>query len=178
MSVLVSLSSVFDRIGLAAFGGGLATIPFIHFELVATRGWLTERSFSEVVSLAQMTPGPLALNAATYVGYRVAGVAGSFVATLSVILAPLSLLVAVLFLLSRASREWRGTVKRLQSALRPAVSGMMLAAFWMILRPLGDDWRLPFLAVCLFLARGVGGVLADYPLLLLLAAGVVGVLLL
>ena len=177
MSVLASLGAVFARIGLGAFGGGLATIPFIHFELVVSRGWLTERAFSEVVSLAQMTPGPLALNAATFVGYRIAGVPGACVATASVILAPLSLLITVLFLLSKASGEWKNAVSRLQKALRPAVSGMLLAAFWMVARPLADDWRLPLMAGCLLLLSRAGP-FVRYPQLLLLAAGLVGVLIL
>ncbi len=177
MSVLASLGAVFARIGLGAFGGGLATIPFIYFELVVSRGWLTERAFSEVVSLAQMTPGPLALNAATFVGYRIAGVPGACVATASVILAPLSLLITVLFLLSKASGEWKNAVSRLQKALRPAVSGMLLAAFWMVARPLADDWRLPLMAGCLLLLSRAGP-FVRYPQLLLLAAGLAGVLIL
>ncbi|MFA7362781.1 MAG: chromate transporter, partial [Aminobacteriaceae bacterium] len=75
MSSLPVLFITFVRIGLGAFGGGLATIPFIHYELVVSNPWLTEREFSDVVSLAQMTPGPVAVNAATFVGYRIAGLA-------------------------------------------------------------------------------------------------------
>ncbi|NCC58150.1 MAG: chromate transporter, partial [Synergistales bacterium] len=85
MSSLPVLFITFVRIGLGAFGGGLATIPFIHYELVVSNPWLTEREFSDVVSLAQMTPGPVAVNAATFVGYRIAGLAGSIAATTGVV---------------------------------------------------------------------------------------------
>lgn len=175
MSVLGTLALVFARIGLGAFGGGLATIPFIHFELVVSRAWLSERGFAEVVSLAQMTPGPLAVNAATFVGYRIAGVAGAFIATCSVVAAPLLVLSSALFLISRASEKWKTRVDRLQRALRPAVSGMLFAAFWMVARPLTGDWRLWVMTSCIFMLSRRER-FKRYPQLLLLVAGTVGVL--
>lgn len=175
-STLLSLASVFARIGLGAFGGGLATIPFIHYELVVSRGWLSERAFSEVVSLAQMTPGPLAINAATFVGYRIAGTPGACLATLSVVLAPLALLVSFLFLLSRAPGGLRRGVERIRRALRPAVSGMLLAAFWVVARPLACDWRLLVLSALLLLLSRTR-LFSRYPQVLLLCAGGVGALL-
>ncbi len=177
MNVLGTLALVFARIGLGAFGGGLATIPFIHYELVVSRAWLSERGFAEVVSLAQMTPGPLAVNAATFVGYRIAGLPGACAATLSVIGAPLLLLVSALFLLSRASGKWRKRVDRVQRALRPAVSGMLFAAFWVVVRPLANDWRLWVMVAGAFLLSRVG-FFNRFPQLLLLAAGVAGAMLL
>ena len=175
MSVLGTLALVFARIGLGAFGGGLATIPFIHFELVVSRPWLSERGFSEVVSLAQMTPGPLAVNAATFVGYRIAGLAGASIATLSVIGAPLLVLASVLSLLSRASKKWQARVERLQRALRPAVSGMLFAAFWVVARPLTGNWRLWVMTAALFLLSR-RECFKRYPQLLLLLEGIAGAL--
>lgn len=177
MSILWTLSLVFARIGLGAFGGGLATIPFIHFELVVSRPWLSEREFAEVVSLAQMTPGPIAVNAATFVGHRIAGVAGSAAATLSVIGAPLLLLCSVLFLLSKASGACKKRVERIQRSLRPAVSGMLFAAFWVVLRPLTGDWRLWAMTAGIFFLARIS-LLKRCPQLLLLVAGVIGVCLL
>lgn len=177
MTTLATLALVFARIGLGAFGGGLATIPFIHYELVLTRAWLSEKSFAEVVSLAQMTPGPLALNAATFVGYRLAGVAGSFVATFSVVAAPLLLLITALFVLSKASGAWRMRVQCVQRALRPAVSGMLFAAFWVVVRPLMRDGRLWVMTGGVLLLSRIE-LFKRYPQLLLLLAGLVGALLL
>ena len=175
MSILGTLALVFARIGLGAFGGGLATIPFIHYELVASRAWLSERGFAEVVSLAQMTPGPLAVNAATFVGYRIAGVAGASVSTLSVVGAPLFLLGSALFLLSRASKKWKTRIERLQRALRPAVSGMLFAAFWVVARSLTSDWRLWAMTAGIFLFSR-SEIFKRYPQLLLLVAGTAGAL--
>ncbi|MBL3539593.1 chromate transporter [Aminivibrio sp.] len=177
MSALSVLFFTFVRIGLGAFGGGLATIPFIHHELVASHPWLTEREFAEVVSLAQMTPGPVAVNAATYVGYRLAGFAGSLAATFAVVAAPLALVAAAAWLLSRASGRTKRGVERVQRALRPAVAAMLFGAFWMVVRPLAGDWRLwPFTLVLLGMSRF--SPFRKYPQLLLLAAGMTGMVLL
>ncbi len=175
MSVLFTLALAFARVGIGAFGGGLATIPFIHFELVVSKAWLSERAFAEVVSIAQMTPGPIAVNAATFVGYRIAGFAGALVATFSVIGAPVSLLAFVLFLLSRTSEKWQARVGQLQRTLRPAVSGMLFAAFWVVARPLMGDWRLWVMTTGIFLLSRREP-FKRYPQLLLLVAGVVGML--
>lgn len=176
MSALPVLFLTFVRIGLGAFGGGLATIPFIHYELVVSNPWLTEREFADVVSLAQMTPGPVAVNAATFVGYRIAGFAGSLTATAAVVAAPLALLVLVAFLVSRASGRTKEWTERVQRSLRPVVVAMLLAAFWTVVRPLAGDWRLwPFSAVVLGASRLP--LTRRYPQVLLIGAGVLGILL-
>ena len=173
---LFILAMTFMRIGLGAFGGGLATIPFIHYELVVSRPWLTERGFAEVVSLAQMTPGPIAVNAATFVGYRIAGLAGSAVATASVIGAPLAVIIGITWLLSKTTGRWREWTKKVQKALRPVVTGMLFTAFWMVLRPIIEDKRLWLLAAgCAAAARFP--VFKRFPQLLLLGAGIAGSLL-
>ena len=171
--MLAILALTFARIGLGAFGGGLSTIPFIHYELVASRPWLTEREFAEVVSLAQMTPGPIALNAATFVGYKLAGLAGSIVATASVAAAPLLLLGSVMAIVSRASGKWKERMDRVRESLRPVVAGMLLTAFWLVSRHIAADWRLWILtgAVLILLRQPL---LKRYPQLLLLLAGIAG----
>lgn len=175
MTLLSILAYVFAKVGLGAFGGGLATIPFIHYELVMCRPWLSEKEFSEVISLAQMTPGPVAINAATFVGYRLAGIPGSIVSTLSLIVAPVSLLFVVTWLISKASGRWRDRVEKVQKALRPAVAGLLFVAFWMVAKPLVNDWRL-----WIFMAVGLGLIrfppLKKYPQLLILFSALVGAL--
>ncbi|NLK18578.1 MAG: chromate transporter [Synergistaceae bacterium] len=175
MMTLAVLAAVFARIGIGAFGGGLATIPFIRHELVIMQGWLSEREFSEVVSLAQMTPGPVALNAATYVGYRVGGVAGAVVSTAAVAAAPLAVIAAAAWLISRASGRPGARIEKMQKALRPVVAAMILSAFWMVLRPLGGDPRLWVFTLAVFGASRLD-VFKKYPQLLLLAAGGAGMI--
>ena len=173
---LLILSFTFMRIGLGAFGGGLATIPFIHYELVVSRPWLTEKGFTEVVSLAQMTPGPIAVNAATFVGYRIAGFPGSAVATVSVVGAPLAVIIGITWLLSKATGKWKEWTKKVQKALRPVVTGMLFTAFWMVLRPIIHDKRLWLLTGALWFATKIP-LLKRFPQLLLLVAGAAGLLL-
>jgi chromate transporter len=176
METILTLVAVFARIGLGAFGGGLAMIPFFHHELVASHPWLTETEFGEVVSLAQMTPGPIAINAATFVGYRLAGVAGSIAATAAVVGAPLLVLGTILWLFSRAHGKTKKAVDAIRAALRPAVAGLLLVALQTLARPLlfGAPVLWALLVACVLLSRV--RVLASYPQLLILAAAVAGLL--
>ena len=108
MNTIAMLAAVFAKVALGAFGGGLATIPFIHHELVAARPWLTETMFAQTISLAQMTPGPVALNSATFVGYRLAGFWGSLWASAALVGTPNLVIWLLLWLISRASERMRG----------------------------------------------------------------------
>lgn len=142
---------------------------------MAAQGWLTEREFAEVVSLAQMTPGPVALNAATYVGYRIAGLAGAVAATVAVASGPLILIALATWLISRASGRPRIVLEKIQKALRPVVAAMILSAFWMVLRPMGSDLRLWAFLMAAFAASRMAP-FKKYPQLLLLAAGAAGII--
>lgn len=75
----------FFKIGSIAFGGGYAMLPVIMAEVVTANSWLSQQEFLNIVSISQVTPGPIAINSATYVGYKVAGVGGSAMATLGVV---------------------------------------------------------------------------------------------
>lgn len=75
----------FLKIGLLSFGGGYATIPLINQFIVAENAWLTHEQMLDVISISQMTPGPIAINSATFVGTKIAGIPGSIFATLGVI---------------------------------------------------------------------------------------------
>ncbi len=175
MGMVLMLIIVFGRIGLGAFGGGLAMIPFFHHELVVLNAWLTEAEFGEVISLAQMTPGPIAINAATFVGYRLAGIAGSAAATAAVVGAPLLVLAGILWLFSRTRGKTKTVVDHVQTALRPAVAGLLLVALWTLARPLlGDPGLWILLAAGVLLSRI--RLLAAYPQLLILAAALAGLL--
>lgn len=72
----------FLKIGFSSIGGGYATIPLIQQQVVAIHGWLTMQEFSDIITISQMTPGPLAINASSFVGMRVAGITGAIVATI------------------------------------------------------------------------------------------------
>ncbi|MCR5346862.1 MAG: chromate transporter [Fretibacterium sp.] len=136
MTTIFMLMTVFSKVALGAFGGGLATIPFIHHELVVARPWLTEEMFGQTIALAQMTPGPVALNSATFVGYRLGGFWGSWWATVALVGTPVLVIALLLWLISRASEGAQKKIAAFQKALRPAVAGLLLAAFCTLLRPI------------------------------------------
>lgn len=82
----LQLFLTFFKIGAFTFGGGYAMLPLIQHETVEKKGWISDDDILEIVAIAESTPGPFAINSATFVGYRTAGVLGSFCATLGVVL--------------------------------------------------------------------------------------------
>lgn len=115
----------FLKIGLFAFGGGYAMIPLIQAEILG-QGWLSAQEFANIVAVSQMTPGPIAINAATFVGYRILGLGGAAVATLGVIIPPfvLTLVVSKLFY----TFQERSLVQGVFSGIRPAVIALITSA--------------------------------------------------
>lgn len=84
--LLIELFLSFFKVGLLTFGGGYAMIPIIQREVVEKRKWLSGNDILDILAISESTPGPIAVNAATYVGYRVMGVLGSVVATLALVI--------------------------------------------------------------------------------------------
>lgn len=123
--ILISLFLVFFKIGLFSFGGGYAMIPLIQME-IENSGWLDSKEFADVVSISQMTPGPIGINAATYVGYRTAGIPGSVCATLGVFLPSflLIMLTAVFFDNFKENRIFNAMFL----GIRPATIGLISVA--------------------------------------------------
>ncbi len=94
MELLLQLFWAFLKIGMFSFGGGYTMLPLIEAEVIE-RGWISVPEFIDIIAVAEMTPGTIAVNSATFIGYQIAGFPGSLVATLGVI-AP-SLLILLLF---------------------------------------------------------------------------------
>ena len=92
ISILLSLYWSFLKVGLFTVGGGYAMIPLMEAEVIKVHGWLTPSEFLDIIAVAEMTPGPISINAATFIGYTLAGVTGSLIATLGVITPSLVLL--------------------------------------------------------------------------------------
>ena len=83
---LLKLFLVYMKIGLFTFGGGYAMIALIEDEIVSKRGWITKEELADIVVIAESTPGPIAINCSTYVGYKIGGIIGSAVATTAVVI--------------------------------------------------------------------------------------------
>ena len=84
MKRILTLFLTFFKIGAFTFGGGYAMIPFIQKEIVEKHGWMTDDDILDIFAIAESTPGPIAINSATYIGFKVGGVFGSAMATLGV----------------------------------------------------------------------------------------------
>lgn len=126
MSVYLKLIWAYLKIGLFGFGGGYAMLALIEREVVSP-GWISEQMFTDIVAISQMTPGPIGINSATYIGYVVTGsVLGSMVTTLTVML-PSFLL--VLYASHYIQRHKDSVVIRgVLSGLRPVVIGLIASA--------------------------------------------------
>ncbi|NBI90031.1 chromate transporter [Lachnospiraceae bacterium] len=86
MNVVLKLFITFLKIGLLSIGGGYAIIPLIQEQVVEKNGWISEKVFTDIITISQMTPGPLAVNTSTFVGLQVGGVMGALAATIGCIL--------------------------------------------------------------------------------------------
>ena len=123
---LLKLMLVFAKVAVLTFGGGYAMVPLFENELVRNHAFLTADAFANLVGLAQVTPGPIGFNSATYVGMAQGGLAGALAASLGVVIPSIviSLLVAV-FLRRAADAQW---MKLLMKGVRPCVVGIIGAA--------------------------------------------------
>lgn len=116
----------FVQIGLFSFGGGLAVLPQIQYQAVEVRRWLTLKEFVDLVSLSEMTPGPIAINASTFVGMRQAGVLGALAATFGCVLPSLVIVItlAVVYKKFKHLKSFQGAL----GGLRPAACALIISA--------------------------------------------------
>lgn len=124
--ILWELFLAFLEIGLFSVGGGYAAIPLLQSTVVDGHAWLTLSEFSDLVTIAEMTPGPIGINAATFVGIRIAGVPGALIASLGFIL-PSLVIVSLLFWLYTRYRALPVLQRALQR-LRPVVVALIASA--------------------------------------------------
>ena len=156
--IYLQLFFSFLQIGLFSFGGGYAAMPLIQGQVVTLHGWLTISEFTDLITISQMTPGPIAVNSATFVGMKIAGIPGAIVATAGCIL-PSCVIVTILarlYLKYRNLDLLQGVLK----SLRPAVVAMIASAGMLILRNAfwsgairlsGTNWNMVALFAAAFL---------------------------
>lgn len=176
MGVLFQLFLSYLKIGFFGFGGGYAMLSLIHSEVVVRNGWLTNGEFSDIVAISQMTPGPIAINSATYIGYEVAGLLGSVVATVAVCLPALTIMMLItrFFLRLRNNRYVKGVV----IGMRPVVVGMIASAALLLISPHSADGRsfIDGWSWAIFIATLLASVKKVNPILLIVLSAVAGVL--
>lgn len=167
----VQLFLTFFKIGLFGFGGGYGMLSLIQHEVVEQHTWLTASEFTDIVAISQMTPGPIGINSATYIGYTATGsVFGSFVATLAVVLP--SFLVVLLLCHFFAKFKSNSDVQNVMRVLRCAVVGLIAAAALLLM----NEENFPdYISWVLFAAAFVANkFLRLHPILLIVIAGVAG----
>ena len=128
LKMLLQVFLTFLRIGAFTFGGGYAMIPLIQRETVEKHGWVTDEDILEIIAIAESTPGPIAINAATFVGYRSGGFWGACVATLGVVL-PSFLIITLISHALEAFQELR-LVRYAFFGIRAGVLALILKALW------------------------------------------------
>lgn len=126
--IYAELFRTFFLIGLFSFGGGYASMELIRNRVVVQRQWLTNTEFTDIISIAEMTPGPLGINIASFVGTRTAGIPGTVTATIAYVL-PALVIVIILARVYDTCRTLSG-VQGVLNGLHPAVAAMVLAAAW------------------------------------------------
>ena len=163
--IYLQLFLSFLKIGAFSFGGGYAAMPMIQQQMVDVYHWLSVSEFGDLVTISQMTPGPIAVNSATFVGIKIAGIPGALAATFGCIL-PSCIIVTViakLYLKYRSMEVLQGVL----GSLRPAVVAMiasagisiLITAFWGnrdLIALAGTKWSLVVIfVVCMILLRKV-----------------------
>ena len=175
----------FFQIGLFSVGGGYAAMPLIQHQVVEVHPWLTMAEFSDIITISQMTPGPISINSATFVGIQIAGLPGAIVATVGCVL-PSCLIVLVLAYVYYRFREFR-MIKNVLLQLRAAVVSMIAFAGLTILflsfwhsetlpdTLLGTDWTAVGIFCAAFLVLRLWKKVD--PIHIMVATGVAGIVL-
>lgn len=179
--IYLQLFLSFLQVGLFSFGGGYAAMPLIQSEVVTGHNWLSMTEFTNLITIAEMTPGPIAVNSATFVGIKIAGIPGALVATLGCIL-PSCIIVTIiarLYIKYKNMAMLQGVLK----SLRPAVVAMiasagvliLFTAFWggKTISLQTTNWILVIIfALCFFLLKKV----KMNPILVMLLGGVINLI--
>lgn len=172
----------FFQIGLFSFGGGYAAMPLIQVQVVEMNQWLSMSEFADVITISQMTPGPIAINSATFVGIRIGGILGAIVATIGCVLPSCIIVLTLAFVYYK----FRGlsTVQGVLNGLRPAVIAMIASAgfslltlsFWNGKGIANFRENTDFVAIALFTIAFV--ILRKFrvnPIHVMIGAGIIGV---
>jgi chromate transporter len=195
--IYLQLFLSFLKIGLFGFGGGLAIFSLIQHE-VETHGWMTQEEFVDILAISQVTPGPIGINCATYVGYTATGsVWGSLLATTAIIIPSLIIMLILCKVYFVISTRFQRNIyfQNTMYTLRLSVLGMIAAAALLLIKPINQpsvsfiDWRswtifgvaclLTILPLFLKNAQFNGKKLLDFlsnPIVLIILAGVAGYL--
>lgn len=177
--IYLQLFLSFLQVGMFSIGGGYAAMPLIQNQVVTSHNWLTMNEFTDLITIAEMTPGPIAVNSATFVGVRIAGIPGAVIATFGCIL-PSCLIVSILAYVYFRYKSMPG-LQCVLASLRPAVVALIASAGLSILELVVfqgksvDLTNINWIGVVLFLAAFI--VLRKWkwnPILVMCCCGIIG----
>jgi len=179
--IYITLFWSFFQVGLLSFGGGYAALPLIQNQIVYIHGWLDPGEFADVVTISQMTPGPIGINAATFVGIRISGIWGALIATGGFVLPSF----VIVILLAKIYYRYKNLsfVQGLLDGIRPAVTALIASAgmsliilsFWNQKGMTGKISDIDFVAVFIFFSAFIA--LRKFkinPIPVMIMAGVIG----
>lgn len=170
MKILIELFFSYFKIGAFSFGGGYAMLPLIEEEIIVNHGWMTKAEFIDIIAISEMTPGPIAINTATFLGYKISGVPGSIVATFAVALPSFIVMSLIFYFISKF--EESPYIAWIFSGLRPIVLGLIGAAALTVGKGAFIDIKSIIMALALFYFITFKKL---NPILGILLAGVAGV---
>lgn len=177
----LQLFYAFFKIGLFGFGGGYAMLSLIQGEVVVRHDWLTQQEFTDIVAISQMTPGPIGINTATYVGYTATqSVWGSIIATFAVVLPSFILMIIISRFFLKYSNH--PVIESVFKGLRPAVVGLIASAALLLMNK--ENFNSPnedlynfVISIVLFIAVFIGTLrFRVNPILLIIGCAVIGMI--
>lgn len=179
----LSLFISFFKIGLFGFGGGLAILSLIEME-VEEHGWMTQQEFVDIVAVSQVTPGPIGINCATYVGYTTAGFWGSVLATFAIVLPSLIIMLSICKAYFWLNKRFHGNpyFEQTLRMMRFTVIGLIASAALILIKPTNFidsiSWII-FAAVAFFtilpqLVKNKVTEIISHPILLIVLSGIAG----
>ena len=182
--IFLQLFYTFFKIGLFGFGGGYAMISMIQGEVVTRHEWLSSNEFTAIIAISQMTPGPIGINSATYVGYsavvnagysHAVGILGSTIATVSVVLPSFILMVLISKFFLKYQKH--PIIASVFEGLRPGVVGLLAAAALVLMN--GENFGTYNWQILTSIILFAGTFIASYrykvnPILLIVICGIIG----
>jgi chromate transporter len=161
----------FFKIGLFSVGGGLATIPFLQ-EMVEKYHWITSQDLLDIIAIAESTPGPIGINAATFVGYKAVGITGGIMAVIGIVTPS----IIIIILISKALEKFKQSplVEHGFYGIRPVVAGLILAAGMHVAQIALIDIRAYSVLVIAFIAIKK---IKVHPILYIIGGAIIGMIL-